>query len=64
MLKRAIVVSVLLVSAYLAVTVDLGHGTLWQHLQDVWQSDEMMDLKDDLARPWRSSSLATTRPSP
>jgi len=61
MIKRVIFVSVMAVACYLGATANLGERTLYGHLQNIWDSEEMIEMRDDLAK-LGPASLAVQRP--
>ena len=63
MVKRVLVVSVLVVAGYLAVTANLGERTLYGHMLNIWDSDEMVEMRDDLTK-LDPTSLAAQHSSP
>ena len=62
MLKRAVILACLAVAGYLAYTVNLGERTLYGHMLNIWNSDEMIEMREDLSK-LGSTSLAAPPPS-
>ncbi len=63
MLKRAVILALLCVAGYLGYTVNLGERTLYGHMQNIWNSDEMLEMREDLSK-LGPTSLAAPQPSP